>query len=531
METTTTTLHPGEKTSGTHSTVWLDTISQQKFETLSSNVETDVLIIGGGIAGISTAYCLVKAGKKIILIEDGLLYSGETGRTTAHIVNALDDRYSELIKMHGKEHARLIADSHSAAIDFIDRTARVLQTDCDFTRLNGYLFLHNNDTQKTLNDELEATHEAGLNTTMLDHVPGIPAEKGSCLQFPAQAQFHPLKYLSGLVQYISENGGTIYTHTHAESFKEREVKANGFSIIANHVVVATNSPINNIFTHHTKQHAYRTYVIGALVPAGAYQQALWWDTGDPDSKWIINPYHYVRLQAYSQQYDLLIVGGEDHKTGQEDDENLTAEERYQRLEKWARQRFDKIKDIAYQWSGQVLEPVDSLAFIGKNPGDEHTYVITGESGNGMTYGTIGGMLVSDLILGNENPWTHLYDPGRITLKATGDFLKEAGNMALQYGDFLKGGDVKSTNELANGTGAIMNEGLHKIAVYKDEQGAVHAYTAVCPHLGCVVQWNHDEKSFDCPCHGSRFTCEGKVINGPALSDLAPHHLKHETAGK
>ncbi len=531
MEKTTTTLHPGEKTSGTHSTIWLDTISQQKFETLSSDVETDVLVIGGGIAGISTAYCLVKAGKKVILIEDGLLYSGETGRTTAHIVNALDDRYSDLIKMHGKENARLVADSHSAAIDFIERTSRELQTDCDFTRLNGYLFLHDNDTQKTLDDELEATHEVGLQTTMLDVVPGIPAEKGSCLQFPAQAQFHPLKYLNGLVKYISENGGTIYTHTHAESFKEQEVKANGFSIKANHIVVATNSPINNMLTHHTKQHAYRTYVIGGLVPVGAYQQALWWDTGDPDTKWVIEPYHYVRLQQYNNQYDLLIAGGEDHKTGQEDDENLTAEERYQRLEKWTRQRFEKIKEITYHWSGQVLEPVDSLAFLGKNPGDENTYVITGDSGNGMTHGTIGGMLVSDLILGNHNPWTNLYDPGRITLKATGAFLEEAGNMALQYGDFLKAGDVKSTGELANGTGAIMNEGVHKVAVYKDEQGAVHAYTAVCPHLGCVVQWNHDEKSFDCPCHGSRFTCEGKVINGPALSDLAPHHLNHETDNK
>ena len=521
-------LEPGEKTSGTHLTVWLDTISQQNFDTLSSNTDTDVLVIGGGIAGISTAYCLVKAGKKVVLIEDGLLYSGETGRTTAHVVNALDDRYTDIIKLHGKEKAMLAADSHSAAINFIERTASELQIDCEFTRVDGYLFLHENDKQKTLDDELTATHEVGIHTALLNHVPGIPSETSACLHFPAQAQFHPLKYLNGLVKYITENGGTVYTHTHAEAFKKHEVTANGFIIKANHIVVATNSPINNMFTHHTKQHAYRTYVVGALVPASVYQKSLWWDTGDPASKWITNPYHYVRLQAYNNQYDLLIVGGEDHKTGQEDDEDVTAEERYARLEKWARIRFDQIKDILYKWSGQVLEPVDSLAFIGKNPGDEITYVITGDSGNGMTHGTIGGMLVSDLILGNENPWSKIYDPGRITLKATGDFLKEAGNMAIQYGDFLKGGDVKSVDELANGSGAIMNEGLHKVAVYKDDQGAVHAYTAICPHLKCVVQWNQDEKSFDCPCHGSRFTCEGKVINGPALSNLEPYHLKHQT---
>ena len=521
-------LEPGEKTSGTHLTVWLDTISQQNFDTLSSNTDTDVLVIGGGIAGISTAYCLVKAGKKVVLIEDGLLYSGETGRTTAHVVNALDDRYTDIIKLHGKEKAMLAADSHSAAINFIERTASELQIDCEFTRVDGYLFLHENDKQKTLDDELTATHEVGIHTALLNHVPGIPLETSACLHFPTQAQFHPLKYLNGLVKYITENGGTVYTRTHAEAFKEHEVTANGFIIKANHIVVATNSPINNMFTHHTKQHAYRTYVVGALVPASVYQKSLWWDTGDPASKWITNPYHYVRLQAYNNQYDLLIVGGEDHKTGQEDDEDVTAEERYARLEKWARIRFDQIKDILYKWSGQVLEPVDALAFIGKNPGDENTYVITGDSGNGMTHGTIGGMLVSDLILGNENPWSKIYDPGRITLKATGDFLKEAGNMAIQYGDFLKGGDVKSVDELANGSGAIMNEGLHKVAVYKDDQGAVHAYTAICPHLKCVVQWNQDEKSFDCPCHGSRFTCEGKVINGPALSNLEPYHLKHQT---
>ena len=526
MQTGIPTMEPGEKTSGTHSTIWLDTISQQNFNTLSSDIDTDILIIGGGIAGISTAYCLVKAGKKVVLIEDGLLYSGETGRTTAQVVNALDDRYGNIIKLHGKEKARLAADSHSAAIDFIERTANELQINCEFIRLDGYLFLHPNDIQKTLDDELIATQEVGIDTAMLDHVPGLPFEKGSCLKFPAQAQFHPLKYLNGLVEYITENGGVIYTHTHAESFKENEVLANGFTIKANNIVVATNSPINNMFTHHTKQYAYRTYVIGALVPALVYQKSLWWDTGNPESKWIINPYYYVRLQAYNNQYDLLIVGGEDHKTGQEDDENVTAEERYERLEKWARKRFDQIKEIPYKWSGQVLEPLDSLAFIGKNPGDENTYVITGDSGNGMTYGTIGGMLVTDLILGNENPWSKIYDPGRITLKTTGDFLKEAGNMAIQYGDFLKGGDVNSVDELANGSGAIMNEGLHKVAVYKDDQGAVHAYTAICPHLKCVVQWNHDEKSFDCPCHGSRFTCKGKVINGPALSDLEAYHLKH-----
>ena len=513
-----TTGNSGADTSGYNKTVWLDTVARPSFPALTADASTDVLIIGGGISGITTAYCLVKAGRKVILIEDGELYSGETGRTTAHVVNALDDFYSEIIRLHGEEKAKLAADSHTAAISFVEQTVKELQLNCDFTRLDGYLFLHPNDKQKTLEDELDATHKVGLATSMLNHVPGLQNESSSCLHYPTQAQFHPLKYLNGLIQYIKDHGGEIYTHTRAEEVKEKEVKANGFTIRAESIVVATNSPINNLVTLHTKQHPYRTYVIGALVPKDAYKKSLWWDTGDPESKWITQPYHYVRLQHHNDTHDLLIAGGEDHKTGQDDDEDITQYERYENLVKWTRQRFPEMEDVVYRWSGQVLEPVDCLAFIGNNPGDKDIYVITGDSGNGMTHGTIGGILVTDLILGKENPWAELYSPSRVSMKATGDFLQEAGNMAAQYADYLKAGDIQSGDELAVGEGAIMTAGLRKIAVYKDEAG-LHAYTAVCPHLGCIVQWNNDEKTFDCPCHGSRFTCKGEVINGPAKSNL------------
>lgn len=527
MQTVSTSDSNANITSGTHLSVWIDTIQQKKYERLSANIETDVLIIGGGISGITTAYCLVKAGRKVVLIEDGFLFSGETGRTTAHVVNALDDRYTDLISMHGKEGAKLAAESHTAAINFIESTVKELQIDCDFIKLNGYLFLHPTDEEKSLDDEYEATLEVGINTIMLDHVPGISFEKGRSIQFPEQAQFHPLKYLAALADYITANGGIIYTQTHAEEFQKNEVIANGYSIKANHIVVATNSPINNLVTEHTKQHPYRTYVIGALIPKDSVQKALWWDTGDQQSKWVNYPYHYVRTQLYNDQHDLLIVGGEDHKTGQDDTEGLTQEERYEHLYSWTKQCFPAVTDMVYKWSGQVLEPVDSLAFIGKNPGDENIYIITGDSGNGMTHGTIGGILVTDLIEGKDNPWKKIYDPSRISLKATGDFLKEAGNMAAQYADYFKAGDIKSQKELTVNEGAIINIGLHKVAVYKDGAGVTHAYTAVCPHLGCIVQWNEDEKSFDCPCHGSRFTNEGVVINGPASTNLKKFDIKEE----
>ncbi len=517
----------GMVTSGSKASLWIDTIQQKNFEKLSSDIDTDTVVVGGGIAGITTAYNLVKAGKQVVLIEDGLLYSGETGRTTAHVVNALDDFYSYLISVHGEQNAKLAAESHTAAIQFVENAVKELNIDCDFARVDGYLFLHPSDKEKTLDEEYYATNEVGISTTLLDYVPGIQSEKGRSLQFPGQAQFHPLKYLNGLVDFITSNGGKIYTQTHASDFKKNQVIANGFTINANHIVVATNSPINNFFTDHTKQFPYRTYVVGVLYPKDTIPKSLWWDTGDHESKSVNHPYHYVRTEVYDGEHNMLIVGGEDHKTGQEDAEDKTQDDRYDSLEQWTRERFPSVTEVVYRWSGQVMEPVDSLAFIGKNPGDENVYIITGDSGNGMTHGTIGGMLVADLIMGKENPWEKIYDPSRISLKATGDFLKEVGNMAAQYADYFKSGDIQSQKELIPDEGAIINIGLHKVAVYKDGVGTTHAYTAICPHLGCVLQWNGGEKTFDCPCHGSRFTTAGVVINGPALSNLKKFDIKEE----
>ncbi len=517
----------GLLTSGTTLSYWLDSIEPLIYSPLDRDIKTDVVIIGAGISGLSVAYILAKAGYDITVIDDGFVGSGETGRTTAHIVNALDDRYAEIEKRLGEKDAVLAAASHSSAIDFIEKVISEENIACDFMRLDGYLFLHPSDKLKTLEDEFEVTNRIGLKTALIDRIPGIRKVDGPALHFPRQAQFHPLKYLKGLSDAIIKYGGRIYTETHANEIRENLVTANGYSIEANNIVVATNSPVNDLVTMHTKQHSYRTYVIGALVPKGTLPYALWWDTGDMQSRWVTDPYHYVRLQPYNDQHDLLIGGGEDHKTGQAEEENIPEENRFDNLIVWMKERFPMMGDLVYKWSGQVLEPVDSLAFIGRNPGDEHVYICTGDSGNGMTHGTIGGMLISDLIQGVPNAWEKIYSPSRITLKAAGDFLKEAGNMAAQYLDYISPGDIKSAESLMPMQGAIMNVGAKKVAVYRDEQGVLQAYSAICPHLGCIVQWNTAERSFDCPCHGSRFTCNGKVVNGPALSDLKKIELKDE----
>lgn len=506
-------------TSGYSHSYWIDTVQSLKYDSLQSDLETDIVIVGAGLAGLSIGYCLVESGRNVVILEDGFVGSGESGRTTAHIVNALDDRYTEIEKYHGEEGSRLAAQSHTAAIDFIEKTVSKENINCDFKRLNGYLFLHESDDIKTLRDELEATRKAGIDTSLVEHAPGINFEKGPFLLFPNQAQFHPLKYMHGLAKSIVEKGGKIYTQTHVDEVRKHRVIAGGHTIKSNHIVVATNTPINDLVTMHTKQFPYRSYVIGAPIPKASITPALWWDTGDQHSKWVTMPYNYVRLQEYNDDFDLLMCGGADHKTGQADEEDIPEEDRYSIVEGWARKRFPAIGDIVYRWSGQVMEPLDSLAFIGRNPGDDNIYIVTGDSGNGMTHCTIAGMLISDLINGKNNPWEKLYSPSRITLKTAGDYLKEVGNMAAQYADLISAGDLEAARDLEVDEGGVLAIGLKKIALYKDTTGSLHAYSAICPHLGCVLQWNGEEKSFDCPCHGSRFTCEGKVINGPAATDL------------
>ncbi|HUS05176.1 MAG TPA: FAD-dependent oxidoreductase [Bryobacteraceae bacterium] len=481
---------------------------------LTEDARANVCIVGAGIAGMTTAYLLAREGKSVIVLDDGPIGGGETGRTTAHLVNVLDDRYFELERLHGVKGARLAAESHTAAVNRIEQIVTDEDIGCEFERLNGYLFVPPGEDREQLELELEAAQRAGIqDVRFVDRAPLPGWDTGRCLQFGRQAQFHPLKYLSGLAQCIERDGGKIYTRSHVEKIEAHEnggvtVQA-GKTVRANAVVVATNTPINDWVTIHTKQAPYRTYVIGALVARGSIETALYWDTPDP--------YHYVRVQALSEKHDLLIVGGEDHKTGQAHD----TEDRFDRLESWAREVFPAIEFVEFRWSGQVMEPVDGLAFIGRNPGDDNIYIATGDSGNGMTHGTIAGMLITDLIQGRDNAWSHLYDPSRKTLRAAGEFTRENLNVARQYLDYMTGGDVADVEKIAPGHGAVVRRGFQKIAAYCDEAGEVHEFSAVCPHLGCVVDWNLTEKTWDCPCHGSRFDAMGKVINGPANVDLSP----------
>jgi glycine/D-amino acid oxidase-like deaminating enzyme/nitrite reductase/ring-hydroxylating ferredoxin subunit len=528
-------------TSGDNEPSWYADIEPIKSIKLTDNLPSsslegepvDVAIIGGGIAGLTTAYLLSKSGKKVAVIEDGYIGSGETGRTTAHITHALDDRYYNLEEKHGLDGARNAANSHTAAIDLIESIIEEEKISCDFERLDGFLFLDPTDRKESLNKELEATHRAGIVTTeIVEKAPLESFNSGPCIRFPNQAQFQPLKYLKGIQNSIIKNGGQIFTETHAQEVNVDSIKTeDGYILKARNIVIATNAPvIDKTSKIYDKQDAYRTYVIGARIKKGVIPTALYWDTGDQRSENLVAPYHYVRIQRMdneidSNNYDLLIVGGEDHQTGNfsSDDE---IEKRYSQLESWTRERFP-IEGIEYRWSGQVMEPQDSIAFIGRNPGDNRNniYIATGDSGNGITHGTIAGILVTDLILGKSNPWTALYDPSRKPRKAPG--TKSEEGVQTQSQEEKQENDKKSftkeeekmasVENLKEGQGIVLEE--KKIAAYKDHKGQLHTYSAICTHLGCTIIWNNSEKSFDCPCHGSRFSSSGNVINGPANTAL------------
>ena len=499
--------------SGHTESVWMATADLIEPALLDRDLETDVCVVGAGIAGLSTAYLLSRSGRRVVVVDDGPIGGGETCRTTAHLTSALDDRYCELERLFGERGARLAALSHTAAIKAIEQIVTEIGAHCEFERVDGFLFAPPGEAPDLLKQELEAARRAGLVVQWLDRAPIPDFDTGPALRFPDQAQFHPLAYLAAVAGSIESAGG-LFVRAHAEEFaggKRAHVKTSqGHTIAARAVVVATNTPVNDRVAIHTKQAPYRTYVIGLRVPRGRVTRALFWDTAEP--------YHYVRVEPLDASSELLIVGGEDHRTGQADD----GAQRFIRLEEWARARFPSAQGVEFSWSGQVMEPVDSLAFIGRNPGDDdNVFIATGDSGNGLTHGTIAGILLTDLILGRENPWSEIYEPSRKSVRALAEFAREGAASQVGYAGWLTRGEVSSADEIPTGEGAILRRGLAKIAVYRAESGACFERSAVCPHLGCIVEWNSTEKTWDCPCHGSRFASDGHVVNGPAKGDLPP----------
>jgi glycine/D-amino acid oxidase-like deaminating enzyme/nitrite reductase/ring-hydroxylating ferredoxin subunit len=509
-------------TSGLNHSFWTDSSEPIKFTQLDQDLNCNAIIVGGGIAGLTIAYELLENNHSVIVIEDGYIGSGESGRTTAHLTYVLDERFFSLIESHGLEKAKLIAESHIEAIAKIESIVKKENINCDFTRLNGYLFLHPSDNDDTLNKEFKAAAELGLPVSIENETPGLKDRPKQCLNFRNQAQFHPLKYLKGLSEAILRKGGKIYTGTHVKDISTKGIVSDtGHIVTADNVVIATNSPVNNKFVMHLKQYPYRAYVISALVAKNSIPISIWWDTGDNEKRSYRPPYHFARLQSYSNTHDVLICGGEDHSTGQAVAEGIPEEERYTFLEKWCGENFET-GDVINQWSGQILYSMDGLAYIGRNPSDaDNIFIITGDSGNGMTYANIASELIADLINGKENKYESLYSPKRFDILSSGTvFFKEVFGKFFSYLKNKNASEnISETLELKPTEGKVFNYEGNKFGVYKDEKNKLHIVNPKCSHLGCIINWNNDEKSWDCPCHGSRFDVYGNVLNGPANKPL------------
>jgi glycine/D-amino acid oxidase-like deaminating enzyme/nitrite reductase/ring-hydroxylating ferredoxin subunit len=502
--------------------LWLATTHMPRHRPLKGEIQADVCVVGAGNVGLATAYWLARGGRKVVVLEKTWVGHGQTGRTTSHLSNVTDDRFKRLESLHGEEGSRLFAMSHGAAIDAFERIVLEEEIECDFRRVDGYLFLAPDTKVSFIDDEEAASRRAGLDPERLDQAPFKSFDTGPCLRFANQAQIHPMCYLIGLAHALTTRyGGEIYARTRVTGVEENGDKrivrtANGASVVCDHVVLATNSPTGR-YLAQMKAIPYRTYAMALRINAGAVPAGLFWDTEDP--------YHYVRTHPLTNGHEALIVGGEDHATGSSPKRGA-----HQRLEEWTRKRFPEAGEVLYRWSGQILEPADALAFIGASPDDERVFFCTGDSGQGMTHGMLGALMIADQIEGRENPWAKLYSPSRLRLKAAPGYLHEGANAVGRFLKYFLPGEVSKPSDIPPGSGAILKRGLKTVAVYRDPAGQVHERSATCTHMGCVVSWNPEDPGWECMCHGSRFDPYGKVVTGPATANLADPHVRKPRVG-
>jgi len=465
----------------------------------------DVLIIGGGITGLTTALLLQEEGKNCILAEGHTIGYGTTGGTTAHLNTFLDTAYNHIEKDFGEMGAKLVAQACNDAVYTVAQFVQRYLIDCDFAYKTGYLYAQTDDEVKELDEILQASQKAGVAVSVVEKIAvSIPFKKA--IAFDKQAQIHPLKYITKLAEEFVKRGGIILQNTMVKSLEKsgdfHSAKGENVFIKAQKVIYATHIP-PGINLLHFRCAPYRSYVLGVKLNEGKYPSDLTYDMKDP--------YHYFRTQHLNGE-EYLLVGGDDHKTGHD-----KPEEAFASLENYVREHYD-VASIDFKWSAQYFIPADGLPYIGKLPGfDADVFVATGFSGNGITLGSISGKILRDLILERENPYTDLFSPSRIKpVAGFADFVKENADVVYRFvADRLSSTDIESLNEIPLDGGAVVKYKDEKLAVYKDASGQIHALSPVCTHAGCIVNWNNVEKSWDCPCHGARYSIGGEVLTGPA----------------
>jgi glycine/D-amino acid oxidase-like deaminating enzyme/nitrite reductase/ring-hydroxylating ferredoxin subunit len=511
---------------------WIDNTPAPRYSALKEDIAVDVLIVGAGIAGITAAYLLKRAGRNVALVEKDRCLSGESSYTTAHLTCVTDVPLSALVQNFGRDHAQAVWDAQLAAIDAIDRIVWREQIKCQFDWVPGYMFNPSAETGRSDQDEnaLDLEKETALANELgfdAKFVSAVPLVKRPGVKFENQAKFHPRKYLLALLRLLSTGKGCqIFEQTEIQDVEGTPITAttrDGHRIHCEHVFIATHVPLQGktgllpATVLQSKLAPYSSYVVGGWVPRGSVHEALYWDTGDP--------YDYIRVDR-RHDHDFIIFGGEDHKTGQVEE---TAD-CFHRLEQRAKRLLPELA-VTHRWSGQVVETNDGLPYIGET--SERQYVATGFSGNGMTFGTLSAMMFSDHVLGQKNPWTELFDPGRTKIKGgLWDYLKE--NKDYPYyliRDRFAGTNSHSLRSVKRGSGEVLDVDGQPAAVYRGLDGHIEVRSAVCTHMGCYVHWNEAERTWDCPCHGSRFSTNGDVIGGPAEDPLAPIEMKKKDGAR
>jgi glycine/D-amino acid oxidase-like deaminating enzyme/nitrite reductase/ring-hydroxylating ferredoxin subunit len=496
--------------------LWLHDTKFPSAPRLEGEEHCDVAVVGAGIAGVSVAYELALAGRRVVLVDRGPLLGGMTSRTTAHLAPICDDGLSELVNIRGEGLARGFQESQQAAVDRIEEHVNNLEIGCDFRRLDGFLFpamwMTVEDAAKQCDKEYEAASKIGAAVERCKGVPLKGKEAAPVLRYPNQATFHPLKYLRAILADFERRGGKIFAESAVIEIQEGEEVhlriEGGAMLTADNAVFATNSPINTVAAIHSKMAPYRTYAMAFQLAQGALPDALYWDMDDP--------YYYVRLNPGSDDFDYLIVGGRDHKSGEADD----GEARFDALEAWIRVLIPSLGNEVARWSGQVLETIDYCGFIGRSPGSGNLFVVTGDSGQGITHGALAGLLIRDLIVDGSSEWESVYAPDRAPPAALANYVNENLTAVTSFAEYLLPGEIKSADDLRAGVGGILRDGLSKIAICRDRDGQIHTHSASCTHLGCIIHWNSTERCWDCPCHGSQFAPDGTVLNGPAVQSLA-----------
>lgn len=486
--------------------IWEVNADKKSYPKLQKNIRCDVLVIGGGITGVSTAYRLQKAGLNVCLLEGRELGSGVSGKTTAHLTTSVDADYSTVSNKIGEKAATLLAQAAREAIDLVEETDQQENLQSRFRRLPAYHYASGPGQVSQVEKELIAAQKAGLAVESRAKAEGLPFVTEKAILFPDNAAFHPLIYIYRLAEAFVREGGEIFENSMVGNIEEKDgsvhaKSSSGFRIEASHAVMATHSPLG-IDPVQTMIPPYRSYAI-SFSSTTPVPEAFYYDYDEP--------YHYIR-PALLEGEEVWVVGGADHKTGSGDEKAAETQ-----LKKYIEDHFEVSKYLQ-SWSAQVFEPVDNLPYIGKSMIHDHIYIATGFSGDGTLWGSLSAKILTDLITSKENAFAALFSPSRANIRGgAAEFAKANAEVGWHFVADRFSSDTQEVQSIAPGDGKIVKQGSEQFAVYRDEQSELHIMSSTCVHLKCKVNWNSLEKSWDCPCHGGRYKATGEVLEGP------PHH--------